>query len=124
MANRVELKFPLLKNHIMIARLVAGAVSDLMNYDIGKSEDVKVAVNEACIILYKQGFKEVVISFEEEKNDMRISVIGENYSATELSANNDILRFGLDLLKEIVDEAKAQETNGIINNIDICVKNS
>lgn len=124
MASRVELKFPLFKDHIMIARLVAGAVSDLLNYDIEKSEDVKVSVNEACIILYKQGFKEVEIAFFQEKDAMNISIIGKNYLSQELITNKDSFQLGLDLLKEIVDEIKTQEETGIIKEIDLCFKNS
>lgn len=116
--ERVELIFPLAKKNFMLARLLCGGVGSLMNYNIETVEDVKVAINEACIILFMQGYREAKIVLEMDEK-LLLCATG---SVLDVNTKSDKdFSFAMSLLSELVSDVIFETENDAIKSIQFCV---
>ncbi len=119
MKKEIKLKFPLCSpDNLICARLMAGAVCSLIKLGIDDAEDVKVCVNEACLIMMAEKFDTVNIVFG-IKNELKINICGkgkcEKYKEIEQS-NREL---GLTLINSLLDKVEYQNTDGIVSSITL-----
>lgn len=116
--NDIVLKLPLCSNNLLCARLTASAVSSLMNINVDDAEDIKICVNEACLILIEAKFDTAEISFNMEK-DLRIDIEGTGMCEQGLIITKGNAEISVLLLKSLVDEVQFFDADGKINKISL-----
>lgn len=119
MEKEIVLRLPLCTNNLLCARLIAGAVANLMEIDIESADDVKVCVNEACLIIVNSGFStaQLVFSMEEE---LIVEVSGEgSCQSPRAKGGDDNQEISIMLLKSLVDEVRFYEEGGLINKVKL-----
>jgi len=56
MQDTTELRVPAKTNYISVVRLCVSGIADRMKFSIDETEDIKIAVGEACINSIKHGY--------------------------------------------------------------------
>jgi len=112
----IELSLPFKAEYVSIARLTVSGISNCIGFDIDTIEDIKVAVAEVCNKLVKMGsgksesfkiifqiYEDKLISifdcddkslkciFDNEEDELGISIINALMDSVELSTDNNYL---------------------------------
>ena len=117
MEKEIKLQIPLCSNNLLCARLTASAVCSLLKIDIEEAEDIKVCVNEACLIMMGNNFSKVNINFDME-NNLKIDISGSgNCSKSLNSADNKDL--SVMLLNSLIDNVEYKKDGEKITSITL-----
>lgn len=118
MDKEIVLILPLCQtNNLLCARLTTSAVCSLLNLDIDESDDIKVSVNEACLMIMGAKYKKVRLTYQMEKN-LVINISGEGVceNSHTYDVNTD---FALILLNSLIDEVKYDKDGGMVSSVTL-----
>lgn len=119
MEKKISLQFPLCSpDNLICARLVASAVCSLLKLSIDEAEDIKVCVNEACLIMLGESFKTVNISFYPDY-ELKINVSGEGTCKNASNINCESRELGLTLLNSLLDKVEYSDSQGVVSSITL-----
>jgi hypothetical protein len=96
---------------------MAGAVCSLLKMGIDEAEDVKVCINEACLIMLSEKYKTVDIVFD-MGSDLTINVCGKGKCEKDI-LDKSSRELGLVLLNSLIDKVDYKNTDGIISSITL-----
>jgi anti-sigma regulatory factor (Ser/Thr protein kinase) len=116
MEKEIVLELPLCSNNLLCARLTTFAVCSLMKIDINETEDIKVCVNEACLIMMNSRYSNVNVKYNME-NNLKICVQGSGSCLNPINSDEDSKELSLMLLNSLVDEVDYKKDGGIISSI-------
>ena len=104
-------------NTLICERLTTSAVCSLLSADIDLSEDIKVCVNEACLMLMGYKYKNIKITYTLNDN-LVINVEGQGICKV---SNYDINKeFVLALINSLVDKVDYNNNNsGVLSSITL-----
>jgi len=118
MGNDIVLRLPLCTNNLLCARLTAGAVASLMDIDVEAAEDIKVCVNEACLIMVGSGFSTAQITFGMGEA-LSIEISGEGSCPSPMSVAGDNTEISMLLIKSLVDEVHYTGEDSVISKVNL-----
>lgn len=118
MEKEIKLQIPLCSNNLLCARLTASAVCSLLKIDIDETEDIKVCVNEACLIMMGSNFSRVNIDFNMEKN-LEINISGSGSCNKSLNADNENKELSVMLLNSLIDNVEYKKDGEKITSITL-----
>lgn len=119
MEKEILLQIPLCSNNLLCARLTTSAVCSLLKLNIDESEDIKVCVNEACLIIMGNNFSRVRLKYDMQEN-LRISVQGDgNCGSNSINLDKNAKEISLMLLNSLIDKVEYQKEDGIISSITL-----
>jgi len=117
--NDIILQLPLCtNNNLLCARLTTSAVCSLLNIGIDETEDIKVCVNEACLMMMSANYKRVKLVFNGQ-NDLVITVTGEGSCEKNKVFDDKSKDLGLTLLNSLIDDVKYIKSQGLITSITL-----
>ncbi|MDD4002896.1 MAG: hypothetical protein PHE12_01720 [Clostridia bacterium] len=117
MERTIILQIPLCTNNLLCARLAASAVCSLLNINIEETEDIKVSVNESCLMFMRYNYKKAKLSFI-MGNPLTIVIEAEGVCEKHRFKDNNE-EIGLILLDSLVDEVKYERKNELISQITL-----
>jgi anti-sigma regulatory factor (Ser/Thr protein kinase) len=118
MERTIILHLPLCTNNLLCARLTTSAVCSLLNVNIEEAEDIKVCVNEACLMFMRFSYKTAKLSFiMDNPLVIRIEAEGKCDKNSFKDGNEEL---GLTLLNSLLDEARYEHSDGILTGITLC----
>ncbi len=117
MDREIILKLPLCSNNLLCARLTTSAVCSLLNLNLDDSEDLKVCVNEACLLIMGQNYKVVRLVYN-LGDTLTIGVYGEGVCDNPpKSIGEEERELCVQLLNSLVDKVEYNKVGGIIESI-------
>lgn len=105
MKNEILLRLPLVTSNLICARLTAGAVAGILGIDIETAEDIKVCVNESCLILMSGKFQIAEIKYFIEDN-LRIEIEGAGICEECVDVRSSDFDISKLLLNSLIDEVE------------------
>lgn len=103
----IKLKIPANPDFVSVARLTTTSICNLMDFDIEVTEDMRVAVSEACNMLICGDL--ICIDYKIEKTSLTIEVSIPNSSIaykTDINAN-----LGRQILASLADKVEYKESH-------------
>ena len=109
----IKLSFPVNPAYISSARLTVSSIANRVGFDIDEIEDIKTAVQEACIYIIKRSANvpksNFEICFKPGDKEMLIEIVAEDNLGTlpeesQNNSNNLNHEMSLMMIKALVDE--------------------
>ncbi|MGN1234399.1 MAG: hypothetical protein ACI4U2_00270 [Christensenellaceae bacterium] len=118
MKKTIEVKIPLEKRYMTSIRLLVGGVCAASGFDIDRTEDVKVCVTEALLLLSRNGYAEAEADLEDGEEQLKIVLSGRGeVNGTESAPEDDI---SYALLGALADESETSERDGRLVCVTLC----
>ena len=119
MEGNIILQLPIcLSKNLICARLTTSAVCSMLNLDIEETEDIKVCVNEACLMIMSGNYKSVKVVYNTD-NNLMITVTGEGKCDKIKVFNQESKELGLTMLNSLIDNVEYHKTNGNVSSITL-----
>ena len=111
--KRIELSVPAERSMLLIVRMTTAGVMSRAELTLDESDDVKMAVDEACnmMMLQKSLCRELALSYEydEKSVTVRVEGVGESDEEGEQKADVDMQEVIRCILASMVDEVEMTE---------------
>lgn len=119
MEKKISLQFPLCSpDNLICARLMASAVCSLIKLGIDDAEDIKVCVNEACLIMMSEKYQTVSIDFV-VGDELKINVCGQGQCEIFKEVEKSSKELGLILLNSLLDKVDYYSEGGVVSSISL-----
>lgn len=113
--DNIEIKLPLEKRNLMPVRLFIGGLCSVCGFNLEETEDVKVAVSEALLMLLTNGYRRCKISASID-SDMQVVLSGEEHGGNVQPCSE----FALVLVRELIDHFSIESgADGVIKSISV-----
>lgn len=106
MKDAFALSLPLGSEYLTTVRLTVGGICALADFDIDKTEDIKVCVTEGLLLLSRNGFSRANMTLC-VGDDLAISLSGEGVRTKTEQAEEDEISYAL--LAALSDDASFQD---------------
>ena len=109
-AVRIQLCIPSEPEYVGIARLTVAGIAHRLALDLEQSDDLKLAVTEACGFLLEHGpnGEPINLDFDWANDKIRVTVgIGPNSEGTDNISVDDQDNLGLFLIHALMDDVRA-----------------
>lgn len=116
MDREIVLKLPLCSNNLLCARLTTSAVCTLLKLNVDDIEDMKVCVNEACLMIMGQNYKEAKLVYN-LGDQLTVGVYGEGVCEHPSGFAEQEPELSVQLLNSLVDKVEYNKVNGVIESI-------
>lgn len=115
--SSVELRLPATANHVVVARQALSGVADTFGWDASFSDDVRLALSEACTNVVQHAYRNVsspgdmMISILVEAGRLLVAVSDDGVGIVAPSRSNG-LGLGLPLMRTLSDDLQLDSTDG------------
>lgn len=105
--EKIKLQIPAKPEYVSTVRLTTSSICNLLNFDIEVTEDIRVAISEACNMLINHDCIEICFIIEDEGLRINASIPSSSivYN-TSIEAN-----LGRQILASLVDEVEYKESH-------------
>ena len=118
--DRVQLVFPARGDLVVLARLVASAISARAGFDIEELEDLRLAVGELCLLALQEtdarhGDLRIVFTVTDQDLEIACTLVGAAPDLGTLSAEQaDADKLSEQILAALVDEYGREQRDGSV----------
>jgi len=124
MNEKISFVFPAKKEYISAIRLAASGVANSFDFNVGKIEDIKACVAEACLLLMCEQTCESLQIDMECDGALRARVCGTG--AQRISPGEDCMEFNAEmsqiLIKALSQDASFAQEGNVFNEVLFTIK--
>lgn len=118
MEDRFYIEIPLKREFFTTLRLAASGICSQAGFNIDDTEDFKLCVSEACLLLMRYDFCKAYIEFK-VNGGLFATISGGDCKSRNDMRDEAQENFSLSLLKELVSDVQFIETDNAVKQIKL-----